>query len=89
MRKARLKISRRRSAAYLTPRFKISERSRDTLYRAREHLLLLSHLCAARMRYDATELELNPNALLLSFHNLADDLREVIDETHWQAGAYP
>lgn len=33
--------------------------------------------------------ENNPNALLLSFHNLADDLREVIDETHWQAGAYP
>jgi len=89
MRKARLKTSRRRSAVYLTPRFKISERSRDTLYRAREHLLLLSHLCAARLRYDAAELALNPDALLVSFHQLADDLREVIDETHWQAGAYP
>ena len=88
MRNTRNKLSRR-SESRTKLRFKISEQSRDTLYRTREHLLLLATLCAARVQYDATELELSPNALITCFQRLADELRDVIDETHWQTGAYP
>lgn len=61
--------------------FKVSESSRDTLFRTREYLLLLASLCAARVRYDAHELELSPDALVTCFQRLADDLGEVLKET--------
>jgi hypothetical protein len=63
---------------------KISEASRDTLYRAREHLLLLAGLCAARVRYDAHELELSASALVSCFQRLANDVGNVLAETHWK-----
>lgn len=64
---------------------KISEPTLEALYRARELTLLLARLCAARVRYDAHELELSPDALVTCFQRLANDLGEVLDETRWQA----
>lgn len=83
MRKTRRTTSRR-STSRRCLHFKISETSRETLYRAREHLLLLASLCAARVRYDATELELSPDALLTCFQRAADDLGAVLDETRYR-----
>ncbi|MBU8975892.1 MULTISPECIES: hypothetical protein [unclassified Lysobacter] len=73
-----------RPPTFNTPRFKISEASRDTLYRAREHLLLLSSVCAARVQYDARELELSANAMVTCFQRLANDVSDVLAETNWQ-----
>ena len=74
----------RRSKSRYVSQFKITEPSLETLYRAREHMLLLASLCAARIRYDAHELELTPNALVNCFQRLANDVGEVLDETKWQ-----
>ena len=74
----------RRTTSRHAIHFKISEPSRETLYRAREHLLLLASLCAARVRYDATELELSPDALVTCFQRVADDLGAVLDETRYR-----
>ena len=75
----------RRSKARYVREFKITEPSRETLFRAREHMLLLASLCAARIRYDARELELSPDALVHCFQRLANDVGEVLDETKWQS----
>lgn len=83
MRKTRRTTSRR-STSRRCLHFKISEPSRETLYRAREHLLLLASLCAARVRYDATELELSADALVTCFQRVADDLGAVLDETRYR-----
>ena len=49
-----------------------------SLLRTRDHLQLLTRLTAARIAYDAAELELSQDALVHSFHRLARDVDEVI-----------
>lgn len=52
----------------------ISEPARDAVTRTRDQLLLLSCLSAARIRHDAEELELSPDALVTIFQRLCNDL---------------
>jgi hypothetical protein len=58
---------------YLLP-----DEAHASLVRTRDHLHLLSRLTAARIAYDAAELELSQDALVHSFCRLANDLDQVI-----------
>ena len=54
----------RRSTPARTHAYVISDNARDTVVRARDHLLLLARLCAARIDHDADKLELSSRALV-------------------------
>ena len=54
----------RRPAPARTHAYVISDNARDTVVRARDHLLLLARLCAARIDHDADKLELSSRALV-------------------------
>jgi len=64
----------RRSTPARTHAYVISDNARDTVVRARDHLLLLARLSAARIDHDAEELELSSSALVTVFQRLCDDL---------------
>jgi len=56
----------------------ISHCARDTVTRTRDQLLLLARLSAARIRHDAEELDLSPDALVTIFQRLCNDLDHVL-----------
>lgn len=71
----------RRSAASPPTHYQMSDAAHASLIRTRDHLRLLARLSAARIVYDAEELQLTPDALAASFHRLADDLDGILGET--------
>ncbi|BDU15310.1 XAC0095 family protein [Lysobacter auxotrophicus] len=64
----------RRPAPSRSTCYVISDSARDTVTRTRDQLLLLACLSAARIRHDAAELELSPDALVTIFQRLCNDL---------------
>jgi len=56
----------------------ISDCARDTVTRKRDQLSLLACLSAARLRHDADELELSPDALVTIFQRLCNDLEHAL-----------
>ncbi|MDI9238561.1 hypothetical protein QLQ15_06490 [Lysobacter sp. LF1] len=74
-------MSRQRSSASSSSYYQMSAAAHASLIRTRDHLRLLARLSAARIVYDAEELQLTPDALAASFHRLADDLDGILGET--------
>jgi len=74
----------RRPAPARTCAYVISDNARDTVIRARDHLLLLARLSAARIEHDAEELELSSSALVTTFQRLCDDLDRALREMKYQ-----
>lgn len=70
----------RRPAPTRSTCYVISESARDTVTRTRDQLLLLACLSAARIRHDAEELELSPDALVTIFQRLCNDLDHALRE---------
>ena len=68
----------RRPAPTRSTCYVISDCARDTVTRTRDQLLLLASLSAARIRHDADELELSPDALVTIFQRLCNDLDHVL-----------
>ena len=64
----------RRTAPSRSTCYVISDGARDTVTRTRDQLSLLASLTAARLRHDADELELSPDALVTIFQRLCNDL---------------
>lgn len=63
----------------------ISDSARDTVTRTRDQLELLASLSAARLRHDAEELELTPDALVTIFQRLCNDLSHVLRDVKVRA----
>jgi hypothetical protein len=74
----------RASKSSRTRGYLLNELAHGCLMRSHEHLELLARLTAARIIYDAEELELSQDALMRCFQRLANDLNQVLRAARFQ-----